>query len=194
MSVSPDCKTLGCSKTYSQKLRPKMSVNTENTIDSSKTRRVEQIDGNTNRISPELIEEMIRADLEPVNEQISTRLQLLNELIQANSAETTPMAGSLTHRLQVGPSFNREAWAPIGGTRSSPDIFTLKYMRHFAGNGFGSDLNQYYMWVPLNVNIPLEFGRKEIRTNIRCNYSNFHYWRGSHFLLVLLVAETYRIC
>ena len=50
-----------------------MSVDTENTADESETCGTEQIGGKINRISLELIEERMRANLERRNEQVIPR-------------------------------------------------------------------------------------------------------------------------
>ena len=89
MSVSPDCMTLRTDKTYRQSVHPKMSVNTENTADLSEKPGAKEVDGNINRMSPELIKERIKANLEHLNEQISTLTHLLNQLIQDNWAQVT---------------------------------------------------------------------------------------------------------
>ena len=112
MSISCVRMTLGSGKTCGQSLHPKMSVNTQNTAGTSKTRGAEDVDKNINWILPELTEKRIRANLEPLNEQISPLTQLLNQLIQVNSTKTIPTASSCTHRSQTEPSFNKEALEP----------------------------------------------------------------------------------
>ena len=72
-------------------------------------------------MSPELIQKMMRANLEPLNEQISTFPQLLKQLIQDNLAKTTSTEGSRAHRPHTGPSPNKE----IGTSRASPDTGTF---------------------------------------------------------------------
>ena len=94
-----------------------MYVNTKNTTDESEALGAAEIDGTTNGFSLELIEQRIRAQLEPLNAQISKLTQLLNQLIQDNSAMTTPTAGPRTHRPQARPSFKRE----VGTSRAQPD-------------------------------------------------------------------------
>ena len=61
------------------------------------------------RISPELIEERIRENLEPLKEQILNLTQLLHQLINDNLAKTGPMVCSRT-------AANR---------RTSPDILSV---------------------------------------------------------------------
>ena len=119
MRFSPDYRTLRGGKIYSQILQPKMSVNTENTVDASETWE----DWRSYRPASELIEERIRANLEPLNVQISTLTQLLDQLIKDNSAKTTPTAGPRVLRPQAVSWSNSETAASsttpdtaIGGT------------------------------------------------------------------------------
>ena len=84
MSFPPVCRTLRSGKNCEQRLHPKNSVDTENTVDVSETRGVDEIDGNINRLSFQLYGKIIRTNLEPLNEQISTLTQLLNQLVQDN--------------------------------------------------------------------------------------------------------------
>ena len=73
-----------------------MSVNTESTIDASKAGNAERTNETIAGVSPELIEDKIRANLEAVNAQIQTMTQLLDQLIQDNSAKITPTVGPRT--------------------------------------------------------------------------------------------------
>ena len=81
MSFPSDHKTVRSGKTYSQNLDLKLSVKTGNTTDASETRGAEKTDKNINPISPEMIEERIKANIEPLNKHILTFTQLLNQLI-----------------------------------------------------------------------------------------------------------------
>ena len=108
MNFSQSNRTVRNNKMYDQNIHPKLSVNEEKATNASKKYDAEEINISKDQISPELIEEKIRANLEPLNEQILTLSQLLNQLIQDNSAKATPMAGSQTHRWQTGLSLARE--------------------------------------------------------------------------------------
>ena len=87
MSFSFDCRTLRSGKTSSQRVHSKKSVNTENIADASETCGAEEINGSISRILHELIEEKVRANLEPLRVQISTLTKLLNQLIQDYSPQ-----------------------------------------------------------------------------------------------------------
>ena len=74
-----------------------MSVKTENTIEASKASYTKEPSETITGASSDPIEERIRANLEPVNAQISILTQLSNQLIQGNLAKTTPTAGPGSH-------------------------------------------------------------------------------------------------
>ena len=58
--------------TYNQNIDPKKFINAESIANLSEQADIEKINANNDRISPELIEEKIKANLEHANEQIST--------------------------------------------------------------------------------------------------------------------------
>ena len=73
MSFSRSSKNLR-KKTY-KTIHPKVSVNIENLANESEPCDTEESNANDDRVLPELIEEKIRAYLEPLNEQILTLMQ-----------------------------------------------------------------------------------------------------------------------
>ena len=81
MSFSPNHRTFRNGKTYSQSSHLKMSVSTESTTDTPGTRDPETVQELINGVSHDFIEESIKANPEPLNEQLSTLTQLLNQLI-----------------------------------------------------------------------------------------------------------------
>ena len=128
MTFPPDYRTLGIGKTYSQSLHLKMSVNAEDTADASEARDSKKAGEPNIGVSPELIEEKIKENLEPQSAQISTLTQLLNHLIQDNSAHNYPTPGPLTQPTQPEISPGSEVGASralprtsIGSTTSLPD-------------------------------------------------------------------------
>ena len=123
MISSHNKRTLRSEKTYIQNIHPKMSVSAENSTNLSEPYGAKEIDANDDGFSPELIEERIKANLELLNDYILTRTQLLNQLIQDNSAKITPTAGSRTQRPQTGPSRNRETGVSI----TSPDSMRFSF-------------------------------------------------------------------
>ena len=82
MSFSLDQRKLRNEKIYSAISHLKMSVGAENTVDTSAPRDSERIEEPNNGISHELIEEKIKANLGPLNKQLSTLTQLQYQLIQ----------------------------------------------------------------------------------------------------------------
>ena len=100
MNFPPDKSTLKSGRIYSQNLPLKISVNAENTFDAAAARDLEREDELINGASPDTLEEMIKTNLEPLNEQIFTLTQLLNKLIQESSVRYSPTAGSPTQQTQ----------------------------------------------------------------------------------------------
>ena len=70
-----------------------MSINAENVTNASKQSNAEESNANNDRVLQELIDERMRANLEPFYEQISNLTQLLNQLIN-DTPSKTPMASS----------------------------------------------------------------------------------------------------
>ena len=95
-----------------------MTVSAGNTENASETYDAKKINSNKNQVLREVVETRIRANLEPLNQQILNITQLLAQLIQDNSGKTTPMVASRTHCPQTGSSFNSET----GASKTSPDI------------------------------------------------------------------------
>ena len=95
----PHCsKAFRSGNTYKPTIPTKISVNVENINTAWKESVVQENNLNNNRFSPKLIEDRTRANLESLNEQISSLTQLLSQLINNNSAKTSPTAGSHTTR------------------------------------------------------------------------------------------------
>ena len=112
----PKHRTLRNGKTYSQKLYLKMFLNAGNIADAPTARDSKNVGEPINGVWPDVIEERIKANLEPLNEQISTLTQLLNQLIQENSACNSPTGGPRTHRTQSEHSPSGE----VGTSRTLP--------------------------------------------------------------------------
>ena len=74
-----------------------MSVNAENSADAPAALDSDRADERITRVLSDLIEERIKANLEPLNEQFSTLTQLLSQLIQEKWALNSPTAGPRTH-------------------------------------------------------------------------------------------------
>ena len=77
----------------------------------------EDISANFDRISPKLIDKRFKANLELLNEYISTLTQLLNQLVQDNSAKL------LQRQVVVLIAHKRLFHRKTGATGTSPDIY-----------------------------------------------------------------------
>ena len=93
ISFSAGQGTLRNGKTYNRYSHPKMTVNAESTADGPVARDAERAEDFINGVSPDSIEEKIKANLESLSEQTSTLTQLLNQLIQESLARNFPTAG-----------------------------------------------------------------------------------------------------
>ena len=71
-SFSPDQRIPRNGKTYGQNSLVEMSVNAENTADAPAVRNSERAEETVDGVSPDWIEERTKANLEPLNEQITT--------------------------------------------------------------------------------------------------------------------------
>ena len=97
MSFSPD-QRIG--KTYSKKLLLKLSVNAENKASAPVAQHLEKLDEFGNEILTDEKEEKTKANLEPLNDQISTSTQMQTQLIQENSVPDSTKTGPRTHQTQ----------------------------------------------------------------------------------------------
>ena len=75
-------------------------MNAESSIDAPVAHDSERADELITRVSPDVIVENIKANLEPLNEQISTLTQLLIQLIHENLARNSPTKGPRTQRTK----------------------------------------------------------------------------------------------
>ena len=86
MSFPYTSKTLRSGKTKDLSARPKMSTYREEAMEGTATDMDEQNDENSARFSPDMIEERIKANLEPLHAQISALTEMMDRLFQGNSA------------------------------------------------------------------------------------------------------------
>ena len=77
MSFPLTAELLSC-KNDNQKFHPRMSVDTDNTFNASEAHNAERTGKTITGLSFDLLEERIRANLEPLNAQTLTLTQLLN--------------------------------------------------------------------------------------------------------------------
>ena len=69
-----------------------MSAQEDETTGEVQTRMIEGSEGNSTRFSPELVDERIRASLEPPDAQTTALSEMMDHLIQSNSAEEATTA------------------------------------------------------------------------------------------------------
>ena len=104
MSLTPDHRSFENGETHSQKLRLKNPA----------ARDSERVDEPIKGVSHhDLIGEGIKAILEPLNEQLSTLTQLLNQLTQKDSARISERADPRTHQTESRPSANDDKLFPM---------------------------------------------------------------------------------
>ena len=107
---------------------PRMSVHEEQPKKESEIHTADRIDKNCGEFSPDLIEERIKFNLEPLDAQISTLTQMMNQPTQDNSGRTNPTGGTRVRRfhsespLTDGPGTSR--------TLSSTSIGAPTYSSH----------------------------------------------------------------
>ena len=107
-------------------------MNAENTTGASAGRDPENVDETFNGVSPNVIEERIKANLQPLNERISTLIELLNQLVKETLARNSATAGPRAQQTQSRPSFSSElgtSRTPSGSANGStgfPPIRRLK--------------------------------------------------------------------
>ena len=93
-----------------------MSARAQNITNVSASSKPEHIGEPTNWIPHHLIEEGTKANLGPLNEQISTLTRLLNQLIQESSARNSPTADTRTMQTRARRSPSTE----VGISRALP--------------------------------------------------------------------------
>ena len=96
MNFFPDQSTRRSGKLYSKISDPKMSASVQNPANTPATRGPKIAEEPINGVSKDLIEERIKANLDPLNTHLSTSTQLLNQLIQESSARDSPTADTCT--------------------------------------------------------------------------------------------------
>ena len=69
-------------------------------METSDTDTTEQGAEASTEFSPNLIEERMKSDVEPLHAQITTLTQMMSKLIQDNWARVNPLAGSRDHRFK----------------------------------------------------------------------------------------------
>ena len=100
MSFSHKFKTLGSGNSYESRTQPEMSAYGDENTGEAETGIIEGSEENSMRFSPELLNEKINASLEPLYAQITALTEMMDRLIQSNSAMEATTVGSRRIRHQ----------------------------------------------------------------------------------------------
>ena len=99
MSFSYKFRTLRSGNSYNSRMQPEISTHEDETTEIE-TGIIESNEKNRMRFSPELVDERIKASLEPLHAQVIARTEMMKRLIQSNSAKETTTASSRGTRHQ----------------------------------------------------------------------------------------------
>ena len=99
MSFSHKYRTLKSGNFYDLDARPELSAHEEQTTTTFEMNESERNIETTTGFSPEMIEEKIKANLEPLHAQISTLTQMMGKLIQGISAREFPTTSTREPRF-----------------------------------------------------------------------------------------------
>ena len=105
MGSSYTYKTMKCGSFYNSHPRPEMLVHVEETAVEAEIDANEQNNGVSTGFCPDMIEEKIKANLEPLHAQISTLTEMMGRLIQGNWGREFTTASTRQPRLQSESPF-----------------------------------------------------------------------------------------
>ena len=94
MTFSCKFKTLRSGNLYDLRTQPKMSTHGDENTGEAETRIIEGNEEKSIRFFPELVDERIKASLEPLHAQISVFTEMMDQLIQSNLATESTTASS----------------------------------------------------------------------------------------------------
>ena len=128
MGFSCQFKTLRSGNSYNLRIQSKVLTHGDENTGEMETGMIEGSEENSIRFSPELVVERIKASLEPLDAQISALAEMMDRLIQSNSAKESTTASSRGTRHQFEspysgvPGFSRfPTVAALTTARYSPD-------------------------------------------------------------------------
>ena len=135
MSFSYEFKTLRSGNSYDSRTQPETSTHGGENTGEAETGIIEGNEENSMRFSPELIDERTKASLEPLHAQITALTEMMDRLIQSNSAKETTTASSrgVPHQYEspyseVPGSFRFATVAPLTTAGYSPDFNSDKFL------------------------------------------------------------------
>ena len=128
MSFSYKFKTLRSGNLSDSRTQPEMLAYEGETTGEVETEIIESNEENSIRFSPELVDEKIKASLEPLDAQITALTEMMDRLIQSNLAKETLTASSRGTRRQYDLPFSEvpgssrfPTVAPFTNAGYSPD-------------------------------------------------------------------------
>ena len=144
MGFSYKFKTLRKGNSYDLRTQSKMSMHGNENTGEVETGMIEGSEENGIRFSSELVNERIKASLEPPHAQISARTEMMDRLIQSNSAKesTTASFRGFGHQYESpyseGPRSSKfPAVAPLTTAGYSADnVLFVKWIEHRVRNSF----------------------------------------------------------
>ena len=116
MSFSYNIKKLRTGNSYDSRTQPEISAHEDETTEVERG-TIEGSEENNMRFSPQLVDERIKASLEPLHEQISALTEMMDRLIQSNSVKDTTMVSSRETRHQ-----NESPYSGVPGSSRFPTV------------------------------------------------------------------------
>ena len=130
MSFSYKFRPLRSGNSCNFRTQPKISKQGNENTGEAETGIIEGSKENSIRFSPELVDEKIKASLEPLNAQISVLTEIMDPLIHSNLTEQYTTASSRGFRHQYESLFSERPGsckfptvAPLTMARYSPDNY-----------------------------------------------------------------------
>ena len=135
MSFFYKFKTLRTWNSYDSGVQIEMSAHEEEVRGEAEMDATEGNEDNSIRVSPDLVDERIRASLEPLHAQISVLTEMMDRLIQSNSAKGTTMASSREIRHEY-----ESPYSAVPGSARFPTVAP------FTNSGYSPDNWWFIRW------------------------------------------------
>ena len=131
MSFSYKFKTLRSGNSYDTRTQPEMSSYGDENTGKAETGIIEGSEENSMRFSPELVDERIKASLEPLHAQITALTEMMDRLIQSNSAKeaTTASSRGIQHQYE-------SPYSEVPGSSRYPTVALLTTAGFSTDKGF----------------------------------------------------------
>ena len=135
-----------------------MSENEGETIGELETGIIESSEENSTSFPPKLVDEKINASLEPLDTQITALTEMMDHLIQSNSAKeaTTTSSRGTRHQYELPysevPGSSRcPTVAPLATAGYSPDIILVRICCFYIGFVLAFNVADFLMKSSLEV-------------------------------------------